>query len=318
MFLGVDAEGGGLWRDAKGFDSWRTPGVIHSVHETFDKDLVMPVKAESCRDGRPAKPAGFRVEAGYMIFDDGKFLMVGTIYREDGSAETPLVLTRGDTVPQNRTSVVPLMRGKSALLLLNRSGQLPIFAGVYDSSDLITSSASKQAGSEARPDGFQATTWVRMAAGGWLCFAPTYRVDGSVDPPHTLKCEGGEIENQTQVVDLWGGASALVLADPKTKTPLLKGIYPNDQLHPSSAGILLTERYLSLEGEILSLDTVYGPANPARFVGARLGDRPIQNRGQMIELAGNRSAVFTADPHSTEGVPRFAGIQDTKVCPPVR
>lgn len=312
MFFGVDAQGAGLWRDAEAAGSWRTPGVIHSVSRQFDKNLVEHVKAEPAEGGRPAKPAGLRVENDY-ITTDGKILRVGIIYREDGSVETALIVTGGDVmVPDNRTAVVPLYGGKSALFLLNASGQVPIFAGVYASNQILSSkTAAKHPGSEASPDGFQVTTWAFSANNTVLSFASVYKLDGTVDPAHAWESEGAGLKNRTQVVELVGGLSALLLADPKTETSLLKGIYKSDQLHQAPEGISLTERYLTLEGELLTLHTLYGPASPAKFVGARLDEKPIQNRTQMIKLAGNKSAVFIANPHATDGMPRFAGIQDT-------
>ena len=308
MLMGVDAEGSGVWR---------TPGVIKRVQGTFDADLVTAVQAKPGEVGRPAGAAGVQVRETYILLNgaaDRKPMVVATVYREDGSVDPPFLLSSGE----NRTSVVPIIGGKSVLLVKNRWGQQPISAGTYDSKDVIIPSASKQPGAGASTDGFQVIMSPMMAAGGWLCFAPVYKVDGAVDPPHAWKCENGEIQNRTQVVELMGGESALLLADPKDKRPLLKGIYPADQLHASSDGILVREQYLTLEGDILNLDVLYGPGKPASFVGARLGDKPIQNRGQAIKLAGNRSAVFTADPRSIDGGPRFAGIQDAKPDPPVR
>jgi hypothetical protein len=310
MFQGVDASGTGFWRDAEGADSWRTPGVIHAVQGRYRRDQVISLKAEPVSDSRPSMPAGFQLINSY-ITRDGKVLDVGMIYREDGSVEVPLVLTCGDKDLENRTSVLPVLAGKSALLVKNNSGSCPIFAGVFDDRDITLSRASsKQPGSQSRPVG---VTNAKMVSEGYLSFAPVYRDDGSYDPAHAWKGGGGKIENRTQVVDLYGGKSAFLLADPKSADPLLKGIYPSKQIHSSSEGILLTEQYLTLEAEILSLDTLYGPEKPAKFVGGRLGDTPIENRTQVIKLAGNRSAVFTADPHSTSGVPKFLGIQKTKV-----
>jgi hypothetical protein len=149
-----------------------------------------------------------------------------------------------------------------------------------------------------------------------FCFAPIYRADGSFEQPHAWKGGNGEFENRTQVVELSGGESALLLADPKDKRPLVKGIYGDRQIHESSTGILVTEQYLTLDGEILNLDMLYGSEKSARFVGARLGAHPIQNRGQTIKLAGNRTAVFAADPSSKDGIPRFTGFQDAQPGPP--
>jgi len=309
MFLGFDAIGPGYWRDAEGAASWRNPGVISAVTGRFERDDVVAVEAESGNGSRPSKPPGFQVINRY-ITPNGKVLSVGIIYREDGSIELPLVLSCGETGLGNRTGVLPLIGGKSAMLVKNNSGPCPIFAGTFADSDIMPSRASsKLPGAESNVVG---ATCAIMVSEGILCFAPVYRDDGSVDPPHAW---GEGIKNQTQVVALIGGESALLLTDSKGADPLLKGIYPADQLHSTSDGILLTEQYLTLEAEVLSLDTLYGPTRPPSFMGGRLGDMPIQNRSQVIKLAGNKSAVFAADPHSTSGVPRFVGIQETQDSP---
>jgi hypothetical protein len=290
MFMAIDADSAGVWR---------TSGVISQIQERFDSDLVTPVKAESGTGSSVSKLAGFQATRLYRN-KVNEIEAVSMIYREDGWMEPPIL----STAKENRTAALPLVGGKSALLVKNRWGKLPICAGIYDS-DLI----------QAKPEGLEAIELRRIRKDDVvMTFSILYRNSGTVDPPQEtwIGIGKGEIENRTQVLELAGGESAFLVANPQGKHPRLKGIYPDNQikqLQPSSKGILVTEQYLAIGGEILSLDILNAPDQSAKFVGGCLGAKPIQNQNQVIKLAGGKTAVFSVNPGSTNSMPNFAGIR---------